>query len=229
MTTEPVTRLGGLLRRRECWRLTWRAWLLLGLVFGSLACLFVVRIHQFLSVNQPITGGLLVVEGWSSDYGFQSALAEFRTHHYDKLYVTGGPIQEGAPLSEYKTYAECGALILLKLGLSSNDVQAVPAPWVRQDRTYTAAVTLRDFLRQHGIAASKVHLISEGPHARRSRLLVQKAFGKRAEVGVTSVPVRDYDPQHWWRSSTGVRGVIGETLAYLYARLLFYPQTPNQS
>jgi hypothetical protein len=33
----------------------------------------------------------------------------------------------------------------------------------------------------------------------------------------------EFDPDHWWKTSAGVRGVIGEGLAYLYARLLFHP------
>jgi hypothetical protein len=30
---------------------------------------------------------------------------------------------------------------------------------------------------------------------------------------------RNFDPAHWWRSSAGVRTVIGEAIAYLYSRL----------
>jgi len=40
-------------------------------------------------------------------------------------------------------------------------------------------------------------------------------------LGVTALAETDYDPGHWWRSSAGVRTVIGETLAYGYARVLF--------
>ncbi len=227
VTTERVTKACGLLRRRESWRPTWRGWLALALGLGVLTFLFILRIHPFLAVTEPVTGGLLVVEGWAPDYALKSAIEEFRAHHYEKLYVTGGPLQWGAPLSEYKTYAQGGAAILVKMGLSSNEVQAVPAPGVQQDRTYAAAVALRQFLRQHGIAAAKVHVLTEGLHARRSRLLFQKALGKKVQVGVTSIPVPDYDPRHWWRSSAGVRGVIGETLAYLYARLFFYPKASD--
>jgi hypothetical protein len=33
----------------------------------------------------------------------------------------------------------------------------------------------------------------------------------------------DYDPGHWWRSSDGFREVIGEVIAYFYARSCFLP------
>lgn len=199
--------------------------MVLGLAVGLLALVTVRSIHPFLALTKPAPNGVLVVEGWSPDYALELAMAEFRRNHYDKLYVTGGPLERGAPLSEYKSFAELGAATLVRLGLSSNAVQAVPAPLVRQDRTYTSAVTLRQWCQEHGISLKTMHVMTEGPHARRSRLLFKKAFGNEVVVGVTAVPVRDYDPQHWWRSSAGVRTVISEALAYGYVRLFFWPST----
>ena len=66
-------------------------------------------------------------------------------------------------------------------------------------------------------------MITGGPHARRSRLMFEKALGKGVTVGVMAIPANDYDERHWWHSSQGVRIIIGEALAYAYARLLFYP------
>jgi hypothetical protein len=71
-------------------------------------------------------------------------IAEFRRHHYTKLYVVGVPLERGAPLSEYKTYAELGAATLLKLGMDRDSIQAIPAPLVRQDRTYASALVLKN-------------------------------------------------------------------------------------
>jgi hypothetical protein len=51
--------------------------------------------------------------------------------------------------------------------------------------------------------------------------LFQRALGKGVTVGVTSVTDREYDPERWWQSSSGVRDVLGETLAYVYARFFF--------
>ena len=33
----------------------------------------------------------------------------------------------------------------------------------------------------------------------------------------------DYDPGSWWCYSDGVREVIGESIAYIYARVFFWP------
>ncbi len=210
-------------RRRECLVPTLKGWTALLLVGAVLGFVSIREVHPFLAVNAPLPGGLLVVEGWASDYALRSAIAEFKQNHYDKVYVTGGPLEVGAPLIAYQTYAELGAASLVKLGLYPDSVQAIPAPPVRQDRTYSSAVSLKYWLQEHHVTGGKLHLFTEGPHARRSRLLFERALGSNFQVGVTAVPVQNYDPRHWWRTSSGVRSVIGEVLAYAYARVLFRP------
>jgi hypothetical protein len=213
----------GLLRRRECLLPTWRGWLLLLLTGFLLATGAVRNAQSFLAVNDPVSGGALVVEGWAPDYALEEVIAEFRRHHYTKLYVVGVPLEKGAPLSEYKTYAELGAATLLKLGLDRDSVQAVAAPAVRQDRTYASALVLKQWLLQHNAMPAELNLISLGAHARRSRLLFEKAFGPDTRVGIIALENQDYDPAHWWKSSQGVRTVMDELIAYGYARLLFHP------
>ena len=213
----------GLVRRRECLLPTWRGWLLLLLVGLLLATVTVRRVQPFLAVTDPIDGGALVVEGWAPDYALVAAIDEFRRHHYTRLYVVGVPLERGAPLSEYKTYAELGAATLLKLGLDRDSVQAISMPAVRQDRTYASALALKHWLQEHNAMPTGLNLISMGPHARRSRLLFEKAFGGDSRVGIIALEDRDYDPAHWWKSSQGVRTVTDELIAYGYARLLFHP------
>jgi uncharacterized SAM-binding protein YcdF (DUF218 family) len=213
----------GLLRRRPCLVPTLRGWLLLALGCTALTFVVVGGLHPFLAVTDPVPGGVLVVEGWVPDYMLEAAIAEYKRSHYARLFVTGTPLQQGAPLSEYTNYAYLGAATLVKLGLSTNDVQAVPTPWTQRDRTYATAVSLKRWWREHEMAPTKVNLITGGPHARRSRLMFEKALGKGVTVGVVALPAKDYDEQRWWRYSQGVRIVIGEILAYTYARLLFYP------
>jgi hypothetical protein len=210
-----------LLRKREITVPTWRGWLVLMVCFGSLLLLVLKTLDPFLAVSAPIRARMLVIEGWAPDYALHQAVEHFHKDHYERLYVTGGPIEAGAPLSEYKTYAELGGATLLKLGLTSNEVQVVPAPNVRQDRTFTSAEVLRECWKKHGIAPTNINLLTLGPHARRSRLLFEKALGPAWHVGVIAIPSESYDPQHWWRSSPGVRTVTGEAFAYIYSRLLF--------
>ncbi len=215
----------GLVRRRDCWVPTWRGWLVLVLALGLAGILSVRSLDGFLSVTDSVAGGVLVVEGWASDNVLDAAVSEFRAHPYEKLFVTGGPIEHGAPLSEYGTQAEFGGAILRKKGLGPETLQVVPSPFVAQDRTFTEAVTLKKWLAEHGQGVRSVNVITEGPHARRSRLLFEKAFGNDVKVGVIAIPSTNYDHKHWWRTSEGVRTMIGELLAYGYARLLF--RAPN--
>jgi len=221
---EPKKAFFGLLRQQQCWVPTLRGWLLLVISTAAVAFLAGRQAYQFLAISDPVPGGVLVVEGWAPDYALQAAIAEFRRNHYARLFVTGIPLQQGAPLSEYKNYAYLGAAVLLKLGLSTNEVQAVPTPLTQRDRTYAMALSLKQWLRENDMAPTKVNLLTGGPHARRSRLLFEKALGKGIRVGVLSVPAQDFDEEHWWRSSQGVRSVIDEAVAYAYARLLFYPR-----
>ena len=174
---------------------------------------------SFLTVNDPVDNGALVVEGWLPDYALQQAITEFERDHYSRIYVTGGPLENGGPLSEYRTFAELGAATLIRLGLITNAVQAVPAPAVRVDRTYASAVALKNWLHTNGSVETNFNVISFGVHSRRSRLLFEKALDKGCRVGIIAIEDRDYDSGRWWKSSAGVRTVIDEMIAYWYARL----------
>jgi hypothetical protein len=213
----------GLLRRRPCLLPTLRGWLLLLIPSIALLILGFRNMNAFLAVNDPAPDGVLVVEGWSPDYALETAMLEFKRNPHHKLYVVGGPLEQGAPLSEYKTYAELGSAILVRMGMNNDTVQAVPAANVQKDRTYAAAVALQTWLRQHGAIPKDINLISVGAHARRSRLLFEKTFGSNTRVGIITVEDRSYDPRHWWKSSQGVRSVVDEMIAYGYARFLFSP------
>lgn len=126
----------------------------------------------------------------------------------------------------YKTYAELGAARARSKGLSSNVVQAVPALKVDRDRTYASAVALKKWLVDHEVTHRSYHVMSFGLHTRRTRLLFEKALGKGAIVGSTAIEDLSYDPKHWWNTSDGVRTVIGEAIAYGYARFLFRQTEP---
>jgi len=217
-----------MLRRRPCLVPTWRGWAVLLLGCALVAFVTFWKAYSFLALTAPEPGGVLVVEGWAPDYALEAAKAEFHRAQYSKLYVTGGPLEYGAPLSEYKTYADLGAATLLKLGLRADQVQAVPAARALRDRTFNSAIFFKRWLRDHHQGPGRFTLMTVGAHARRTRLMFQKAFGKDALVGVIAVPEEGYDAGHWWHSSAGVRTVINEGLAYIYARFFFYPDLTQE-
>jgi hypothetical protein len=216
----------GLLRRRERLGLTLRGWLCLLLVAAALFAAAIRRAHPFLAVSEPTGGGPLVIEGWLPDSAFETAAAEFKRNPREKIYVTGIPVDKGSYLSKYESFAQLGAATLGRLGLSNDVVQAVPAPAVRQDRTYASAMALREWLREHGLQPTRMDVVTCGAHARRTRLLFESAMGPGVKVGIIAVEPRDYDPQRWWASSSGFRAVTDEMIAYLYARVVFRAKRP---
>ncbi len=194
------------------------------LCVSTLVAFTVMRgVYPFLAVNDSRPGGILVVEGWSPEAVLAEALAEWKRHRYDKLYVTGGPIDDGSPLADFKTCADLGVATLLRFGAEKKDLQAVPSPFVVKDRTYASATSLKKWLREHGPMPDKVNMVSLAPHSRRSRLLFQEAFGGEASIGIISVNDPGFQPELWWKSSGGVRAIIAESIAYLYARIIFRP------
>jgi uncharacterized SAM-binding protein YcdF (DUF218 family) len=209
--------------RRECWRLSWRGWLALALVFVSIAVGSVLLSYPFLAVNQPVSSSVLVVEGWVHDYAIRRAVEEFNTGRYQQVLVTGGPVTgSGGYSSDYNTAANVGANRLRKAGLPDSALHAVPCRISGRDRTYSSAIALRDWFNDNRQHVDSINILTEGPHARRSRLLFQKAFGSSMRIGTIAIDSPDYDVTQWWKYSEGVREMIGETIAYLYARIFFY-------
>lgn len=212
----------GLLQRRECLLPTWRGLFLFVFLLAGMTVLAVLNVQSFLMLTEPVQAEILVVEGWVPDYVLEETRLEFESGHYSKLYVTGGPIDQGRAMSDYKSYAELGAAILVKMGVNSKLVEAVPAPSVRRDRTYTSALALQSRLSQEAaFVVSGMNVVSEGVHARRSHLLFQKAFDHKLRIGIIAIEDKNYYSDGWWKSSKGVRAVTDEFFAYIYAVLIF--------
>ncbi len=135
-------------------------------------------------------------------------------------------MHEDLVLPPGSTIADWGAQRLARCGLARSVVTSVPCFDAKRDRTYASALAVRTWLEQNRPDVTAVNVLTVSEHARRSRLLFQKAMGDRFRVGIISVPNADYDGHHWWRSSEGVRETIGEAIAYVYARFFFWPRTP---
>jgi hypothetical protein len=210
-------------KRKETWTLTWQGWLLtLAVMSGSL--LFVGRqIYPFLAMSAPIHGEILVVEGWMPDSALKQAITLFNAHDYQLIVVTGGPLARGSYLSEYSTYAELAEATLRRLGVKQSQMVSVPAPPARTDRTFASALAVKAWLSQSDLAIHSMDVFSLGPHARRTHLLFQNAIGDQIAVGVIAAAPSAYGADDWWTLSSGVRAIVGEVVAYLYARFIFSP------
>jgi hypothetical protein len=209
-----------LIQRKEVWLPTIQGWLFI-LVFIMFLMLFVVNhIHSFLAPIFPIKADVLVVEGWIEDYAIKSAMQEFKRGGYQKIITTGTPLEQGFYLSKYKTTAELAAATLIALGFPPDKLVAVPAPKVLRDRTAASAVALREWISRSNLKIKSINLYSSDVHARRSWLMFKQALAPKIQVGVISVHSDSYNPKQWWIYSAGVRSIISEAIAYLYARLV---------
>jgi uncharacterized SAM-binding protein YcdF (DUF218 family) len=228
--TEPATRraLCGLLNRRERWALSWRGRLILASVLLLVGALCIKSVYPFLAITHRVNANILVVEGWIHEYAIRAAVKEFQSNHYQRVFTTGGPVVgSGGYINDFRTSASVGADLLRENGLANGSVQMVPSRMMGRDRTYGSAVALRNWFRDHSMAVPGINIVTEDLHARRSRLLFQKAFGKDVQVGIIAVANADYPANRWWHYSEGLKDVVSEFAAYLYARLLFFSPEPT--
>ncbi len=196
-------------------------WFLLCGIVVTLLLIFVINIYSFLAYHNPVKAEVLIVEGWVPDYALEKAVYEFNYGKYGLIITTGGPLLEGSYLSHYKTFAELTAASLKKLGVPKDKIIALPSAYVFKDRTYASALEVNKWLLKHPNLKT-INLFTMGVHARRSYLLFKKALSSKIKLGVIVVASKDYNPEKWWSSSSGVRTVISEQIAYIYIRYLWF-------
>jgi uncharacterized SAM-binding protein YcdF (DUF218 family) len=193
----------------------------------SILCVGFLEIYPFLAVTSRVNARVLVVEGWVHKYAIDASIREFNTGLYQRVFSTGGPVVgNGGYVNDFQTSASVGFELLKEYGIPSESLQMVPSHVIGRDRTYSSALALREWFREHNMPVRSVNVLTEDVHARRTRLLFEKAFGKKVSVGIIAVPNPDYDGKQWCRYSEGVKDVGSEALAYVYARLFFHPSEP---
>ena len=187
----------------------------LGLVLLAAGAGFAwAMLYPFLARQAPVPAEVLVVEGWMSDDLLLQAAGWAESNGVAVLVATGGPVELGSYLTQWKTYAEMTKARMAKLGLGERfELAAVPAEKVRRGRTRESARALRAAM---GAELGAFNLASEGPHARRSWRAFRDEFAGQAEVGSVALAPTGYDDGDWWKCSDGARSVISEAIAYAY-------------
>jgi uncharacterized SAM-binding protein YcdF (DUF218 family) len=222
-------KLWGVVRLKERWGLSWHGRLFVTSVVLLVIYAVALNVHPFLAVTHRVKAKVLVVEGWMDEYAIRAGAGEFKTGDYEHIITTGGPeAGTGGYTNDYNTFASVGARRLKAAGVADESVLMVPSHVIGRDRTYSSAIALRRWLCDHSMPLRSLNVVTEDAHARRTRLLFQKALGNDVTVGIISIPNPDYDAKHWWRYSEGVREVIGEGIAYTYTRVFFYQSEPSR-
>ncbi len=210
-----------LIYKQEIWLPTVQGWLVIFISVTVLILFLLTHIYPFLALNHPVKADILVVEGWMSDFGMKEVLCEFEKGSYQKLITIGPPLPEIHYLPrQYTNFAELGAATLITLGLAPNKVVAVPTPKVLKNRTYASAVALREWIEKSDLKVESINLYTFDVHSRRNWLLFKQVLAPKIKVGVITLAPCGYEPKHWWTSSAGVKSIIFETIAYIYARFL---------
>lgn len=207
--------------RRECRTLTWQGRLFFTILILLIISLFIKFIPDFLSISKANGKNILVLDGQMPDFAVKKALDIFQAGDYDFIVTTGGKIQTGYFIAEFKSMAEFTAATFLELGFEKEKLVTIPSGEIKRDRTYNSALSLKKWMEENNTHLTHIDVLAVGSHARRSRLLFEKAFKKEVNVGIISIEDPAYDPDHWWKSSVGARVVISETIAYFYVLIFF--------
>lgn len=212
-----------LLKEKKTKVLTLQSWILIILILFNSIIIFKYNIYPFLSTNEPVKADVLVVEGWLPDYAFKDAVNEYNLHKYKFIVTSGGPLIKGYYLSEYKNFANLGKQILIKLGVDEKKIVTIPVKYVQKDRTYDSAIALKQWLAKNNKNIKSINVFTLGSHARRTLLLYNEAFEDSIVIGIYADKNKDFENDKWWTTSQGVRTVIGNFIAYIYAKFFFYP------
>ena len=180
-------------------------------------------IYPFLATTQPVYQGPLVIEGWIQTHYLEHVSEADILAHYNTVIIVTEAYTNGNRWDSGRYKAEYIATGLKDRGFPAERLHVVFYEPLKRDRTYQSAIAVMKWLKENSMPPSSVDVLTVGSHARRSRLLFQKAFGNEVRVGVIALHDNEYDPKHWWRSSEGVREVPFESIAYLYAKFLFHP------
>ena len=222
--SRPRSAFGGLFRRKESWTLTLRGWLSLLGVVGLLTFGGILGVYPFLAPTHRVDTEYLVVEGWVGDYALVESIAEFKSKPYRLMFTVGCEMTSIVNIDPGDNHADYAFTRLKWLGMNPELIQPVVAHVKYRNRTYESALAFRKWIEEKHLTVTRFNLVTVGPHARRSRLLFEKAFQGNAEIGVIAVEDPEYDSRRWWRYSEGVKEIMSEAASYFYVRLFFWPR-----
>jgi hypothetical protein len=212
-----------LLVRRECWTFTLCGKLTIALVLSVAAVTMARGLYPFLAITSRMAGDVLVVEGWIRENSIDQVVREINKENYQQVLVVKDVYSAGNKWESGRYMPEYIRENLVKQGVHEERIHLVFCDVLKKDRTYCSAIAVKNWLILHNMKVNSLDVLTIGAHARRSRLLFQKAFRSDVNIGVIAAEEREHDYNHWWRSSEGVREVLFEGFAYLYAKFFFIP------
>jgi hypothetical protein len=194
-------------------------WVTLSMAIGFVLVLIILFAYPFLAPINPVEGGVLVVHASGADYSLE--VKELFEKGKYKLIVIIGSANVGD--NSQANDVDWSVSKFKDRGIPEEKILPI---WItiypRKDRTYHKALATKKRLNEVGFTQASIDVVSIGTHARRTWLLYEKAFPS-VDVGVIAITPDSYNTSRWWLFSDGVRNVISESIAYLYARFIFSP------
>lgn len=212
-----------LVSKKYCRRLTFSGWLVLLMILMLLYRIWLGNVAAWLSLSHPVKAKTLVVEGWIEDYALKNAVDFYERNNYKHLIVTGIPITQWHGYVVFKNTAEGAEAVIKGDGFNDSIYKAVIPRSVTINRTYNTAVATRILFERHPGWGKTFNVYSVGVHARRTRLMFERAFGDAYNIGIIADTDRTFDPKHWWKTSKGFRNVSNEFVAFNYVWAFFHP------
>jgi uncharacterized SAM-binding protein YcdF (DUF218 family) len=156
-------------------------------------------------------------KGWIGGNGVRAAATEFRNGGYQYVVATGSQPDETKGWQEPGwSYAEGAANELARSGIPREKIILAPARTTERERTFESAVSVLQALQSCSIKPASINVFTWGPHARRSRLVFAKVYGKHARIGVISWVPATHTAEPWWRSSEQAKEFLTESAGYLF-------------
>jgi uncharacterized SAM-binding protein YcdF (DUF218 family) len=213
----------GMLVRKERWGLSLPGKLVFLLALCLAGFSLIKCAYPFLAITRPASTETMVVEGWIPPSVVQELAKRYAAKNYQQIIIARGIFKGRSHYWSGEFAANYMAESLVELGVPKDRVHVVFFDTVKVDRTYHSAFAVKKWCQERGKSLDSMELVTIGPHARRSRLLFQRAFGDQTKIGVLALEDDQYDSQHWWRTSAGIREVPFELVAYTYAKFFFRP------
>jgi hypothetical protein len=200
---------------RSLWKQAWGR-ISLAVALGAFAA-YVLLIHDFLAVSRPVSGQVLIVEGWfPTRPAMREAIEQFTRGKYQLVICVGGPVPDKDGTLT-RSYAELAANRLVELGFDQKLVRVVAVSEAEDRRTFGSAVAARDWLMRERPDVEAVDVFTLGVHARKSYGIFRKVFEPRFTVGIIAATESAYAPGRWWASRAGWYIVVRNTLGYLHS------------
>jgi len=209
-----------LIKKQHIWLPTIPGLILISITCIAMTIFIINNLANYLAQQQPISKGILVVEGWVSEQTLLQAIHSYKTNPYQQIITTGGLIKSRQQ-GKHKSYADSAAAFLLKNGINKSEVTSLPTPDSAQNRTFLSAVIVRDWLIMKKNKNQTIDVVSEGVHARRTLALYQMAFANKREIGIMTGEAEEYPLESWWETSAGAKAVVSEVVGLVWSVCCF--------